>query len=72
MFCRRENREMKEILMNRRFSVLLAAMLMAVVLPVHAQDGCDDSPESPTIVLAMVGGIGVLAVGLRAARNRKS
>lgn len=57
--------------MNRRFSLLLAAMLMAVALPLHAQGGCDDSPESPTIVLALVGGIGAVAASLRTARNRK-
>jgi XrtJ-associated TM-motif-TM protein len=60
---------MKEMLMNRRFSLLLAAMLMAIALPLHAQTGCDNSPESPTIVLALVGGIGVVAAGLRSARK---
>ncbi len=55
-----------------RFRLLLAVFFLVVVLPVRAQGGCLDSPESPTVVLAMVGAIGVIAVGLRAARRRKS
>jgi XrtJ-associated TM-motif-TM protein len=63
--------EGKEIRMIRRCSLLLALMLAAVVLPVRAQTGCEDSPEDPTIVLALVGGLGALAASVRAARSRK-
>jgi len=31
---------------------------------VCAQTGCDDSPEDPTLVLALVGGAGALAARL--------
>ncbi len=54
-----------------RYALLLALMLTAAVLPLRAQTGCADSPEDPTIVLALVGGAGALVMGLRAARNGK-
>ncbi|MGA3334369.1 MAG: PExPT-CTERM protein [Terracidiphilus sp.] len=57
--------------MIRRCCLLLALMLAAVVLPVRAQGGCEDSPEDPTIVLALVGGAGALAASVRAAHSRK-
>jgi len=55
-----------------RYRLLLAMFLLAVALPLYAQTGCDDSPESPTIVLAMVGGITAVVAGVRAVRRRKS
>jgi XrtJ-associated TM-motif-TM protein len=55
-----------------RYKLLLAMLFLALVLPASAQTGCEDSPESPTIVLAMVGAIGAIAVGLRGARKGKS
>lgn len=58
--------------MLRSFRLLMAIFLLAVALPLYAQTGCDDSPESPTIVLALVGGITAFAVGLRAMRRRKT
>ena len=42
------------------------AVLFAVVLPLHAQDGCTDSPENPTVVLALVGSVGALFSAARA------
>jgi XrtJ-associated TM-motif-TM protein len=58
--------------MTPRYALLLALTLAAVALPLRAQTGCDDSPEDPTIVLALVGGVGALAASVRAARKRKS
>lgn len=58
--------------MIRRCTLVLAVMLAAIVLPLRAQTGCDDSPEDPTIVLALVGGAGALVASVRAARSRKS
>jgi XrtJ-associated TM-motif-TM protein len=50
----------------------LAAMLL-VAAPVHAQTGCTDSPENPTVILALVGGAGALLSSLRAhLRSRRS
>ena len=55
-------------------SVALAIPLI-MALPAHAQSGCDDSPENPTLVLAGLAG-GVFAVSslrmrLRARRTPK-
>lgn len=44
-----------------------SAVLLAVSLPLHAQNGCVSSPENPTIVLALVGSAGAF---LASARNR--
>ncbi|HVN92974.1 MAG TPA: PExPT-CTERM protein [Terracidiphilus sp.] len=57
--------------MTRRYALLLVLMLTAIVLPLRAQTGCVDSPEDPTIMLALVGGAGALFASLRAARSRK-
>jgi XrtJ-associated TM-motif-TM protein len=42
-----------------------------MALPLRAQTGCDDSPEAPTIVLALVGGTGAIATSLSKSRQRK-
>jgi XrtJ-associated TM-motif-TM protein len=63
--------EMREVAMNRRCRILLGLMLAAGALPLHAQGGCTDSPEAPTIVLALVGGAGALAASIKAAVSRK-
>ncbi|SPE20128.1 Lipocalin family protein (fragment) [Candidatus Sulfotelmatomonas gaucii] len=46
------------------------AIALAAALPVRAQTGCTDSPEDPTVILALVGGAGALAAGIW--RSRKS
>jgi XrtJ-associated TM-motif-TM protein len=55
----------KRMLLSMGFALLLAS-----ALPLRAQSGCVDSPEDPTIFLALVGGAGALIAGLRS-RNRK-
>ncbi len=40
-------------------------LMLAMALPLRAQTGCDDSPEDPTIVLALLAGLGALAASLR-------
>jgi XrtJ-associated TM-motif-TM protein len=54
-------------------TLLLFGFLFAVAmaLPLRAQTGCDDSPEDPTIILALVGGAGALIAGLRTPCNRR-
>jgi len=42
------------------------ALLSSVALPLHAQDGCVNSPENPTAILAVVGSAGVFFTSLRA------
>jgi XrtJ-associated TM-motif-TM protein len=53
--------------MNKSLLLLLctAALLLAAA-PLHAQTGCTDSPENPTIVLALVGSAGGLFSTVRA------
>jgi len=59
--------------MNLRKTLLTVGfgLLLAIAVPLRAQSGCVDSPEDPTVVLALVGGAGALAASLRAARHRK-
>jgi XrtJ-associated TM-motif-TM protein len=37
---------------------LAAIAMLAVPVVAHAQSGCTDSPENPTVVLALVGSAG--------------
>jgi XrtJ-associated TM-motif-TM protein len=41
-------------------------VLFAAVVPAHAQTGCADSPENPTVILALVGSAGALFTTARA------
>jgi XrtJ-associated TM-motif-TM protein len=42
------------------------ALLLAVALPLHAQGGCDHSPENPTAILAVIGSAGAFLSSARA------
>ena len=56
---------------TKRVLFAVASLLMvAMALPLRAQGGCVDSPEDPTLVLALVAGAGALAAGLWRARRR--
>ncbi|MGA1981536.1 MAG: PExPT-CTERM protein [Acidobacteriaceae bacterium] len=44
-------------------------LVLLVALPLRAQTGCTDSPENPTVVLALVGGVGALFSARWARRN---
>jgi XrtJ-associated TM-motif-TM protein len=52
----------------KKFSILLTglAVMLAVALPVYAQGGCVNSPENPTVVLALVGSAGAFVASARA------
>jgi XrtJ-associated TM-motif-TM protein len=53
--------------MKKTFLVLAGiALLSSVALPLHAQDGCVNSPENPTAILAVVGSAGAFFVSARA------
>jgi XrtJ-associated TM-motif-TM protein len=41
-------------------------LFLLVAAPLRAQDGCTDSPENPTVVLALVGSAGALFSAARA------
>jgi XrtJ-associated TM-motif-TM protein len=45
--------------------LLGCAVLLLIAMPLHAQSGCTDSPENPTVVLAIVGGAGALWSAVR-------
>jgi XrtJ-associated TM-motif-TM protein len=47
-------------------TILGFAVLFAVALPLHAQDGCTNSPENPTAILAVVGSAGAFFASVRA------
>jgi XrtJ-associated TM-motif-TM protein len=42
------------------------ALLLVVAIPLHAQGGCDNSPENPTAILAVVGSVGAFFASARA------
>jgi XrtJ-associated TM-motif-TM protein len=58
---------------NSVYALLGVAILFATAAPLQALTGCSDSPENPTLVLALVGGAGALfsaaRVRLRARHN---
>ncbi|MEO6982785.1 MAG: PExPT-CTERM protein [Edaphobacter sp.] len=41
-------------------------VLSSVALPLYAADGCVNSPENPTAILAVVGSAGAFFVSVRA------
>jgi XrtJ-associated TM-motif-TM protein len=47
------------------------ALLLIPAHPLRAQGGCVDSPEDPTVILALVAGTGILIARVRMSRNRK-
>jgi XrtJ-associated TM-motif-TM protein len=54
--------------MNRFSAATVLYLLMfAAALPLHAQTGCTDSPENPTLVLGLVNAAGI---GLYMLRSR--
>jgi XrtJ-associated TM-motif-TM protein len=58
--------KLKKMLLALSFAATLFA-----ALPLHAQTGCDDSPEDPTIFLALIGGAGGIASALFRLRRNK-
>ena len=48
------------------WSLILFALLFVVAAPLHAQSGCTDSPENPTVVLGLVGSAGACFSMIRA------
>jgi XrtJ-associated TM-motif-TM protein len=55
--------------------LLCLALLSSIAVPLHASDGCVQSPENPTAILAVVGSAGAFFAAARAriqARRRSS
>jgi XrtJ-associated TM-motif-TM protein len=42
-----------------RYAVLSAISLLVFATSLHAQGGCADSPEAPTVLLVLVGSLGM-------------
>ena len=60
--------------MKTFYLVLLVFAVLCIALPLYAQQGCEDSPEDLTAILALVGTAGVFLGVARsrwATRNRK-
>ena len=51
--------------------VVGVGLVLLVTVPLRAQTGCTDSPENPTVVLALVGGAGALWSAARARMRRR-
>jgi XrtJ-associated TM-motif-TM protein len=47
--------------MRKAVLVLAFVLMAAIAVPLRAQSGCEDSPENPTLVLALLSGAGALA-----------
>jgi XrtJ-associated TM-motif-TM protein len=43
-----------------RISLFAILLLLALPVVMHAQSGCNDSPEAPTDVLLLVGSFGMI------------
>jgi XrtJ-associated TM-motif-TM protein len=56
--------------LNKTAPILGFVLVLAMALPLRAQNGCVDSPEDPTVFLAMVGVAGAIATTL-ARRKRQ-
>jgi XrtJ-associated TM-motif-TM protein len=53
--------------MTKSMMVFLGCVAMVLVAaPLYGQSGCTDSPENPTVVLALVGGAGAVFSAVRA------
>jgi len=58
--------------MRKQVLVMIGlAILFAVAAPLWAQTGCTDSPEDPTVLLALVAGAGTFAANLIRSHRRK-
>jgi XrtJ-associated TM-motif-TM protein len=44
-------------------------LMLAITMPLYAQTGCADSPEDPTIVLALVGVAAMVVASARRSRE---
>lgn len=57
--------------MKKTFFAITIALMFAAALPLRAQSGCADSPEDPTVILALVAGAGAVVANIRRSRSRK-
>jgi XrtJ-associated TM-motif-TM protein len=57
--------------MKKTLLAVAFALMLSTALPLRAQSGCTDSPEDPTVVLALLAGAGTLVAGIRRSRISK-
>jgi len=57
--------------MKKLLFLLALSVVLLVSRPMLAQGGCDDSPENPTAILALVGSAGGFLVVARSRFRRK-
>jgi XrtJ-associated TM-motif-TM protein len=50
---------------NKFWALIVAIAVVGIPALVRAQSGCDDSPEDPTIMLALVASAGALVAAAR-------
>ncbi|MGA7341781.1 MAG: PExPT-CTERM protein, partial [Terracidiphilus sp.] len=50
---------------NKFWALIVAIAVLGIPALVRAQVGCDDSPEDPTLVLALVASAGALVAAAR-------
>jgi XrtJ-associated TM-motif-TM protein len=57
--------------MNLKKTLLIFGfpLMLAITMPLYAQTGCADSPEDPTIVLALVGVAAMVVASVRKSRE---
>lgn len=57
--------------MKKLLFAVAVAILLSVSVPAFAQNGCVNSPENPTAILALVGSAGGFLVAARSRFGRK-
>jgi len=57
--------------MKKTLLLLAFALVFVAATPLYAQDGCLNSPENPTALLAIVGSAGALIASARSRFRRK-
>jgi XrtJ-associated TM-motif-TM protein len=56
---------------TKKIATIAGFALLMTALPLRAQGGCVDSPEDPTLVLALLAGAGAFVVNARRLFGRK-
>ena len=57
--------------MKKFFLLAAVVVVLAAATPLYAQNGCIDSPENPTALLALVGTAGAFIASARSRFTRK-
>jgi XrtJ-associated TM-motif-TM protein len=50
---------------NKFWALMVVIAVMCIPVLIRAQTGCDDSPEDPTLVLALLGSAGAMVYAVR-------